>query len=328
MDEDYYSILGVPRSASAAEIQKAYRKLARKYHPDVNPEDDNAKEKFQQVQRAFEVLNDPKKRELYDRYGSSFDTMGGGGPQGRPYTWSGSGGGGGGSPGEDFDFGQFFGERFGGSGGFADILNQFRGAAEGAGAAGAGPFRGKGQPRRGEDLVHEITIPFATAVLGGKVELSLRRKSGGIETLSVKIPAGIDDGKKIRLRGQGEPGGKRGTPGDLLLTVHVAAHPWYTRRGNNLEVKVPVSLREAVLGAGVDVPTPRGVVNLKVPPRTSSGKRLRLKGQGIHPAEGPPGDLYAEIQIVLPESIDESTRKLVRDTPGLHVPDPRRDLRW
>ncbi|RIK83632.1 MAG: J domain-containing protein [Planctomycetota bacterium] len=317
MDEDYYSILGVPRSASQADIQKAYRQLARKYHPDVNPDDGSAKTKFQQVQRAFEVLNDAKKREMYDRYGSGFEQAGQGGPQGGPFQWRTTSGGGG--P-EGFDFSQMFGES---GGGFADIFRKF------AGGAAAGPSAaGRTAPRRGADLHHELTVPFATAVKGGEVEFAVLREDGKQETIRAKVPAGIEDGKRIRLRGQGGAAPRRGQPGDIIMTIHVAPHPCYTRRGNHLDVKVPVTLAEAALGAKVDLPTPDGVVTLTVPPGSSSGKRLRLKGRGIAAKGEPPGDLYAELQIVLPEKLDEASLDLIRKLAPLGPDRPRRDLAW
>ena len=328
MDEDYYAILGVSRSASAAEIQKAYRNLARKNHPDTNPDDASLKEKFQKVQRAYEILNDPKKRELYDRYGSSFDSMGPGGPGGGPqYTWSTSGPGGF----EDLDLSQFFGEKYGAGtgGGFAEMFKQFRpgGGEPGGREPGGGPFSGASS-RRGQDIAAEVTIPFNTAVTGGQVELSLQRRSGKTETIRVKIPSGIEDGKRIRLRGQGEAAGKRGTPGDILLLVHVAPHPSYSRRGLHLDVKVPVTLAEAALGAKIDVPTPKGTVQLTVPPATSSGAKLRLKGLGIQRGNEPPGDLFAEILIVLPKPLDAESQRLVKELDARQRLNPRQELTW
>ncbi len=329
MAEDYYKTLGVSRSASQADIQKAYRELARKYHPDMNPDDKTAKKKFQEVQAAFDALNDPKKREMYDRYGSSFETMGQGGPQ-YTYSWGGPGGAGPGGAGpggfspEDIDFSQFFGERFGepapGGGGFADLFSQFRRSSTGA--------RKPAAPPRGADLHHELQIPFNTSITGGDVEITLQRQSGKTETLSVKIPPGIEDGKKIRLRGKGEPAPRKGTPGDILLTVRVAPHACFHRRGNHLHVKVPVTLAEAVLGAKVDVPTPKGMVTLSVPAGTSSGAKLRVKGHGVAPKNGSPGDLLAEIQIVLPHEIGDDDRTAIEAFDKRYPLEPRKGLRW
>jgi molecular chaperone DnaJ/curved DNA-binding protein len=324
--DDYYKILGVSRDASQADIQKAHRKLARKYHPDLNPDDKTAKSKFQEVQRAFEVLNDPSKRELYDRYGSSFESMGagaGGGPRGGGRTTWGAGPEGG----EEVDFSQFFGERFGGDspGNFADIFTQFR-RAGGRGRRGAAQ-----EAARGSDVTAEFEIPFTIAVLGGERQISLQRPDDTVETLNVKIPPGVDEGKKIRLRGKGEPQ-PGGTPGDIILTIHVTPHPWFTRKGNDLEVRVPITLAEGALGGKVDVPTPRGTISLRVPANSSSGKKLRVKGHGVTPKNGEPGDLYATLEIVLPAELDaesvELVKKLDEHIQGTTPQQPRRDLRW
>jgi DnaJ-class molecular chaperone len=322
MAEDYYKTLGVRRDASQDEIQKAYRNLARKHHPDVNPSPD-AKKKFQEVQAAFDVLNDPQKREMYDRYGSSFESRGHG-PQGGPQWQTHAGGPQAGQGFEDFDFSQFFGERFGGGDAgidLGDILGQFRRGGS------SRPRTGGGRRRRGTDLEHELEIPFTTAVTGGEAQISVQRADGHVETISVKIPPGIEGGKKIRLRGQGEPAAG-GTPGDILLTVRVAPHPYFQRKGNDLSVKVPVTLGEAVLGAKIDVPTPRGTVSLQVPPGSSSGKKLRIKGQGVVPKNGSPGDLLAELQIVLPKEIDEEAKQMVRKLEERSPKDIRANLRW
>lgn len=324
MAEDYYKTLGVRRDASQDEIQKAYRNLARKYHPDVNPSPD-AKKKFQEVQAAFDVLNDRQKREMYDRYGSSFETMGGRGPQaGGPQWQTYSPGGQPGQGFEDVDFSQFFGERFGGDAGIdlGEILGQFR---RGGGARTRG---GASRRQRGADLEHELEIPFTMSITGGEAQISVQRAGGKVENISVKIPPGIENGKKIRLRGQGEPTGEGGTPGDILLTIRVASHPHFQRRGNDLFVKVPVTLGEAALGSKIDVPTPQGTVTLQVPPGTSSGKKLRVKGRGVSPKSGPPGDLFAELQITLPKQLDEEARQMIRKLEEQAPQNVRANLRW
>ena len=313
MEEDYYKVLGVNRDASQADIQRAYRKLARKYHPDMNPDDASAKERFQRVQQAYDVLGNAEKREMYDRYGSSFQSAGGG-----P-------GGGGGSYGfhpggfEEVDLEQVFGGR--GPEGFADIFRQFTGGH----AGGGGRRRGR-QP--GADLQHEVEVPFRTAITGGEVAMTVQRPGNRVETISVKIPAGIEEGKRIRLRGQGEASPNGGRAGDILLKIHVAPHPYFTRRGNDLEVTVPVTLAEAALGAKIDVPTPKGTITLTVPPGTSSGRRLRVKGHGVPATKRPSGDLYAIIRIVLPTELDEKSQELIRQLDALHPMSPRSDLRW
>jgi len=317
MAADYYKTLGVPRNASQADIQKAYRELARKHHPDMNPDKPGAVKKFQEIQAAFDVLNNPEKREMYDRYGSSFETVG----QGAPHSPGWGAGPGGGANVEDIDFGQFFGERFGeGESGLGDILSHFRRAA--------GRSSGGGSKRRGSDVSSEMTIPFVTAISGGEIQLSLRRQSGETETIVVKIPPGIEDGKKMRLRGKGEPASGRGAAGDLMLTVHVASHPFFARRGNDLLVRLPVTLGEAVVGASVDVPTPTGTVSVHIPPGTSSGKKLRIKGHGVAPKSGAKGDLLAEVLIVLPTNLTEADRETIRQIDSRSSSNPRQALRW
>jgi DnaJ-class molecular chaperone len=325
MAEDYYKTLGVNRDASPAEIQKAYRALARKYHPDLHPDDKTATKKFQEVQKAFDVLNDASKRELYDRYGSSFESMAGGpGGQGPAGGFPGGGGPGG----QEFDFSQFFGERSAGDplGAFGDMFGQFRRA--GGGSAGGG--RARSAPRRGADVSAEIDVPLVTAVLGGEAQLRVARGSGKVETINVKIPAGIEDGKKIRLRGQGE--GTGDTAGDLLITIHVLPHPHFQRRGDNLDVKVPVSLLEAASGAKVDLPTPKGTITLRVPAGTSSGTKLRVKGHGVAAKGRPPGDLFADIQIMLPKPLDKESLELIKQidarTGQTEKANLRADLHW
>jgi DnaJ-class molecular chaperone len=314
MAKDPYKTLGVERSASPEEIQKAYRRLARKYHPDMNPEDASARKKFQEVQSAFDILRDPEKRQQYDQFGDAFDPTGGG-PGGPKWTYST------GPQTYPFDLNDLFGgEASGeGGGGFADLFKQFR---RGAGQRRAAP------PARGADLKHELTVPFATAVLGGEAALSIRRASGTVETIKLKIPAGIDDGKRIRLRGQGEPG-QTGVPaGDILVTIRVSPHPHFRRTGKRLDVRVPITLAEAALGAKIDVPTPQGTIALSIPPGTSSGTRLRIKGHGVRPREGTSGDLFAEIQIVLPAGLSDDQWQQLADISNAHPQNPRAELRW
>jgi curved DNA-binding protein len=312
MEDDYYKILSVGRDASAADIQKSYRKLARKYHPDVNPDDATAKRKFQEIQKAYEVLNDSEKREMYDRYGNSFESMGTGGP-------------GGGHPGghsghAEVDFSQFFGggAQGGFEGGFGDIFRQFGGGAR---------RQTRQRSQKGASLKHQLEIPFNTAVTGGEARINVQRADGKVEEIAVKIPAGIEDNKTIRLRGQGEASPNGGPAGDILITVRSAPHPYFRRRGRNLEVDVPVTLAEAGLGGKIDVPTPKGVITLTIPAGTSSGKRLRVKGHGVQ-AKGNPGDLYAEVQIVLPSEIDSESKELIRQLAAKQDLKPRADLRW
>lgn len=313
MGKDHYETLGVSRGASAEEIQKAYRQLARKYHPDLNPDDAKAKEKFQQVQAAFDVLNDPQKRELYDRYGNAYESVGGGPRPGGAYTWTGPSG----PEGMEFNFEDLLGGGGGGvGGGFADLFRSFK-------------QRGKrAAPTRGQNIEHKLTVPFATAVLGGEAEITLRRENGKTESLRVKIPAGIESGKRIRLRGKGESSPSGGPAGDILIQVEVAPHPHFRRQGHRLDIRVPITLAEAIGGAKIDVPTPYGTITMTVPPGTSSGSKLRAKGQGIKTADGQVGDLFAEVQIVLPHKLTDGERQRILDSLESHPQNPRAELRW
>ncbi len=315
MAEDYYQTLGIGRDASPEDIQKAYRDLARKYHPDLNPDNEQAKEKFQQVQNAFDVLNDAKKREMYNRYGSNFEAAGAGGP-----AWQGGGPQGG--QGFDVNLEDLFGGSGGGGGGgggFSDLFKQF---------GQRGRRQERQQPTRGANLRHELTVSFTTAVLGGEAQIAVRRGDGRAETIQVKIPVGITHGKKIRLRGQGEPSPNGGPDGDILIQVQVASHPHFQRQGKRLNVRVPITLAEAVAGAKVDVPSPHGTITLTVPPGTSSGSKLRVKGQGVPGGKDSPGDLFAELQIVLPKEMDEADREQVCAVMEKYPDNPRTQLRW
>jgi DnaJ-class molecular chaperone len=317
MAEDYYATLGLGRSATEEDIQKAYRKLAREYHPDLNPDDAQAKKKFQEVQNAFEVLNDKKKRDMYDRYGSAFESVGPSGPggpaAGGPPPWANTGGGG-----PNFDVN--LEDLFGGGGGFSDIFKNLGGRNKRQTRRAA--------PARGSNIEHELTIPFTSAVLGGEAQIAVQRPDGRTETLQVKIPAGIADGKKIRLRGQGNPSMDGGPDGDLMIRVKAAPHPHFRRQGMRLDLRVPITLAEAVAGAKIDVPTPHGTITLTVPPGTSSGAKLRLKGQGVKPAKGDPGDLFAELQIVLPKDMNAEDREQLEAIAKKHASNPRTELRW
>lgn len=308
--DDYYKTLGVAKSATEDEIQKAYRKLARKYHPDLHAdatdrEKEKAKQNFQAVQQAYDVLSDKKKRRMYDQMGPGFDQMGGGNPFG--------GGGGQGNPfgGMDIDLGSIFGGAAGGGAGGAGFEQIFRQMGGGGGRPQQRQRQRQPQgPPKPEPVEQDITVPFATSVLGGDHQVSFQRTNGKVETISVKIPAGIENGKKIRLRGQGAES-YSGQRGDMMIVVKVAPHPNYRRSGLNLSVTVPITLAEAALGAKVDVPTPHGTVTLTVPAGTSSGKSLRLNGMGIR-TKDKKGDLIAELQLELPQDLTEADEKLIR----------------
>jgi DnaJ-class molecular chaperone len=317
MAEDHYQTLGVPRTASAEDIRKAYRELARKYHPDLHPDDESAKEQFKKVQSAFDVLNDPGKREMYDRYGSAFEGVGSGGPGG---GWGGGPFRGGGFPGgSEIDLESLFG----GAGGFGDLF----GAGRGRGAA-RGRRRSPQAP--GEDVSAQIAVPFRLAIDGGKTEVRVDR-DGKVETISVTIPQGLPDGARMRLRGQGLPGSGGGPAGDLLLEVHVEPHPVFRRDGDTLELALPVTLAEAIEGAKVDVPTPWGTIALRIPPGTSGGRKLRAAGMGVRHANGARGDLIAEVQIMLPATAAAAETALLLEAARAAEAgsaSPRAHLQW
>jgi len=323
---DYYEVLGVARTASDQEIKSAYRKLARELHPDINKAKDAA-ERFNEVQQAYEVLQDAEKRKAYDRYGHDAPGFGfGAGPEGASgggrrahYSWTNVGGES--SEGRDFgdaDFGSIFEEIFG---------------AEGARAAG-GPF-GKGfgsqakarsKPSRGRDVTHDITVDFMTAALGGTETLRVQR-GGTTQTIDVTIPRAIKDGSKLRIRGAGSPSAGGSTAGDLILTVHIGAHPVFKRNELDLMIDLPLTIAEATLGTTVSVPTLTGKAELTVPAGTNSGQRLRLRGQGLRAESGETGDFLATIKIVTPTGLSEADQQALRSI-GQKQPSPRVGPGW
>jgi molecular chaperone DnaJ len=402
--KDYYEILGVKKSASAEEIRKAFRKLARKYHPDVNPGDKSAEEKFKTLSEANDVLSDPKKRKIYDQVGFYSDNIdpataeayargggaggfAGGAPGGFP-----GGAGQAGGPGVPFDFGGFDfsdladsagrGRRSGGGGGFKDIFSGIFGGGRGAAPAGTGP-------EAGSDLEYQVNVPFWTAIRGGVMRLNVTRQdvcptchgqgyieapgkcsecngtgqvtqTGGrmkfnvqcpncegtgknistcptchgegtvsrTEPLEVRIKAGTRDGQRIRLAGKGNAGSRGGPAGDLYVIIRTEQHPVFRRDGDNIYLTVPVSATEAALGARVEVPTIDGRAELKIPPGTQSGQKLRLREKGVPSAmkDGVRGDEIVEITVNVPMPRDERTKELLRELAKLNPEDPRADL--
>lgn len=298
---DYYDILGISRSASADEIKKAYRALSRKYHPDMAPDDKTADQKFKEVQEAYEVLRDETKRKQYDQFGHSFQQAG---PGGGHYQ---SGGGAG--P-VDLD------DLFGGGGGI-DLGDLFGGAFRGG-------KRAQPRPQKGESSRLQIEIPFHLAAVGGGHEVSLQKGSTS-ERLTIKIPAGVDNGSVIRLSGQGSPGIHGGPAGDLLITIKVGNHPCFKREGSNLILEVPITLTEAALGAKVDVPTlSEGEVTVTIPPGTSSGAKLRLREKGIIDQKTKqPGDQICSIKIVAPKELSDEERTLYEQLNDMNHESPR-----
>jgi len=317
-DRDFYAVLGVSRDASPAEIKKAYRQLAKELHPDRNPDNKEAEERFKDVSAAYTVISDAEKRKLYDEFGEmglreGFD------PESYHAAAQGAGGFGG------FDFGDIFGaaargQRAGGQDGHFEFnLEDLLG---GAGAGRGGYVR---VPRKGADLRSEVAVDFRDSVLGCTKELSLRTDEGD-RTLKVRIPAGVRNQGKIRLRGQGGQGSQGGPRGDLVLEVKVRKHPYFSIRGKQLHVKVPVTPLEAYAGAKVNLPTPEGMVQLSIPAGSKNGSKLRLRGKGIQPKDKPRGDLIAHLEIVLPKGRDEEVEAALKTVQDAFDDDPRASL--
>jgi molecular chaperone DnaJ len=307
--KDYYEILGVPRTATEKDLKAAYRKLARKHHPDVNPGDKSAEEKFKEISGAFAVLSDPEKRAKYDRGGhEAFE------PGFDPFQ------------GSTIDFEDL------GLGNLSDIFELF-----GGGGRRRGSVR---RTARGEDLALEMSLPFGDAMHGTTVEVSIPRaiacaqcggrgqlanggpcrvcRGGGRVTLNesvkVRIPAGIDDAERIRIAGKGNDGAGGGPPGDAYVTIHVEPHPLFRRDGGDLLCEVPVGVVKATLGGDLDVPTLEGRATIKIPAGTRGGQRFRLKGRGVAARAGhPAGHLYAVVQIVTPKNLDARSIELLEE---------------
>jgi molecular chaperone DnaJ len=374
VEKDYYAALGVPKDAPAADIKKAYRKLARQYHPDANSGDAGAEEKFKEISEAYDVLSDTTKRKEYDEARSLF---GSGGFRMPP-------GGGFGGPGNvQFDLSDLFGgAAAGGGGGLGDLLG---------GLFGGGGRRGPAGPRRGADVEAEVTVSFTDAADGVTLPLSLSgphvcptcagsgakpgtqphacpncsgtgmtsRNQGGFafaepcrncrgsgrliddpcatcggtgqaittRTLKARIPAGVADGQRIRLKGKGEPGNHGGPAGDLYVTVHVAKHDLFGRKGNNLTLTVPVTFTEAALGATVKVPTlDGGAVSMKIPAGTPSGKVLRVRGKGVSKRDGSHGDLLVTVEVAVPQKLSDEAREALQAFAAALPDDPRAHL--
>lgn len=318
-DKDFYAILGVSKDVTPEALKKAYRKLARKYHPDSNPGDSGAEARFKEISEAHSILSDPGQRAEYDK----IRAMG----SGARFTASGAGQSGG--------FDDVFGDVFGGSGqrvrfergqpgsagrGFEDIFGMFGGGGFGAASGGS---RGYGGPTRGRDIMATTTIDFVTATQGETVTL----QTADGKSIKVKIPAGVADKQKIRIRGRGEHSVDGGEPGDIVLDVTVRKHPVFERDGLDLRVTVPVTFVEAALGATIEVPTLGGnPVKLRVAPGTPGGRVLRVKGRGVSTSKGT-GDLLAVVAIAVPSHLtDEATMALKNFASVSPMDDPRAEL--
>jgi curved DNA-binding protein len=303
---DYYETLGVPKTASEDEIRSAFRKLARKYHPDVAKDKKEAEEKFKQINEAYEVLSDPEKRKRYDQLGANWDQPGGFQP---PPGWGAQQPGGGfyryGTSGNDGGV-EF---EFGGTG-FSDFFEAFFGGGRGRSAFG-GFGRGQQEAERGNDVEADIMVPLEESLNGATRTVSLRRAGAKkVETYQVKIPKGVHEGQRIRLAGQGEAGERGGKSGDLFLRVRLERHPDFQVEGSDLIHEVKIFPWQAVLGTELHVPTLEGDVRLKVPPGTRSGQRFRLRNRGLPGSSGTRGDLYVEAQIEVPKKITQRERQL------------------
>src|ERR1700704_4322011 len=309
---DYYETLGVPKTATEDEIRSAFRKLARKHHPDVAKDKKAAEEKFKEINEAYEVLGDPEKRKKYDQLGADWDRPGGfqqppqWGPQppeGGYYQWGGDGGG------VQFEFGGT---------GFSDFFEAFFGGGRGRSAFGG--FGGRqATAERGSDVEADSMVPLEEALHGATRTVSLRRAgSNKVETYQVKIPRGVREGQRIRLAGQGEAGERGGKSGDLFLRVRLARHPDFRVEGSDLIHEVKIYPWQAVLGTELKVPTLEGDVRLKIPAGTRGGQRFRLRGRGLPTSTGGRGDLYVDVQIDIPKKITERERELWRELAKLH----------
>jgi curved DNA-binding protein len=318
MARDFYEVLGLSRDADQSEIQRAYRKLARTLHPDVN-KDPRAEERFKELSEAYDVLSDPDQRKRYDAFGEDFRRVGADVDpdayrRSRAYAGAGAGGGrpsgwGGGGPAGGF--------RYSGSGDDVDLEDLLGGIF-----GGRGRGRGGWGPVSGSDHETEVEVTVEEAYHGTQRTLSISGPDGP-RTIDVNIPAGVVDGQRIRLRGQGGQGSGGGEAGDLYLIVRIAPHPRYRLEGRDLHMLLPLAPWEAALGSSVDIDTPGGPATVHVPAGTSSHRRLRLKGRGLPNKRGTPGDLYAEAQIKVPRSPSAEERELFEQLGKVSTFDPR-----
>src|SRR6184192_4164305 len=311
---DYYETLGVPKTASEDEIRSAFRKLARKHHPDVAKDKKAAEEKFKEINEAYEVLGDPEKRKKYDQLGADWNQPGGFQP---PPQWGAQQPSGGfyqygtGDGGVEFEFGGT---------GFSDFFEAFFGGGRGQTGFGGGSFgRRPTSAERGSDVEADIMVTLEEALHGSKRQVSLRRSdSKKVETYQVKIPRGVHEGQRIRLAGQGEAGAHGGKSGDLFLRVRLARHPDFSVEGPDLVHEVKIEPWQAVLGSELQVPTLEGSVRLKLPPGTQGGQRFRLRERGLPGVSGKRGDLFVVVQINVPKKLTEREREIWSELAKLH----------
>ena len=299
--KDFYQVLGVPKGATEAEIKKAYRRLAKQYHPDVNEAEKAAEEKFKEISEAYNVLSDPKQRKQYDMFGQAA-YGGGGGPTPGPggVHWEYRGGAPGGAQGFDYgDMGDLFSDLF-----------EMGGVRRGAYRQNWGKGASTEAPVPGRDTYADIDVDFKEAIDGTQCKISIKR-GDKTERLTVKVPAGVDNGSKVRVAGKGQPGFGGGKDGDLYLRIHVAPHPEFWREGADIYTEVPITIYDAVLGAQVEVPTLKGHARMTVPAGTASGQKFRLQGKGatVLGSKGKKGDEYVIVNIVPPKKLSSAQKK-------------------
>ncbi len=310
-NKDYYEILGVQRDAADEELKKAYRTLARKYHPDLHPGDKGMEARFKDINEAYGVLSDPKKRADYDLTGRM--------PFGPGMRGQYPGGGGGGGS-EDFGFGRM--------GGFEDIFSEVFGVGRGGGPRGA---------RRGADIEYRLKVDFMHAVKGTEIKIKVKRRGatargatparGATETITVKIPSGIHEGSRVRIAGKGDLGQGGGPQGDLFITMDVQPHPYFKRVGNDIYLDVPVTIEEAVNGAEVEVVTIDDYTRIRVPSSTQGGQKLRIKGKGVYGPKGVArGNQYVIIKVAIPKKVVQKSRVLIEEFSKLNHYEPRKGL--
>jgi DnaJ-class molecular chaperone len=322
--KDYYDILGVKKKATADEIKRAYRKLAKQYHPDRNPNDKTAEKRFKEVQEAYDTLGDTKKRQQYDLYGSAGPdpfTGGRGGPFRQTWTPGGQQ-----VPIEDLeDLFQVFGGmgQGGGRGGAGSVFEEFFHSGGTGGRRQAGPFTQ--EPPGSRDIEHGVNLTFEQAIHGTTMDVRLSQ-GGRSETISVKVPAGVRNGQRIRVKGKGQPGR---SPGDLYITCNVRHHPYFRRIGDDIYIELPLNITEAALGTKIEIPTLDGRTVLTVPPGTASNAKLRLKGKGVKPTGNKPaGDQYVVIRIVPPKNPTAEQKELLEKLQETGEDNARKDVGW
>ena len=303
-----YEILGVPREASQEEIKRVYRQRAKELHPDRNPGNKSAEQQFKEVQAAYEVLGDPERRAQYDRFGA-------GGPRPDFANWTT----GAGSPfqGVGFDFDSI--------GDLSSIFEQFFQRPR---ARPRGRRARRAAPSRGADIEHTIELTFEEAARGTTREVRLQAAGPNAhsERIEFRVPAGVADDQRIRVRGRGQEG--RGGRGDLMIRCRIRPHPYFRREGNDILLDLPLTFTEAARGAKIDIPTLDGATRLTIPPGTSSGARLRLRGKGIQPPDGAAGDQIVDVQVVAPKSLNETQQRILEQLRDALDQDPREQVRW